>query len=158
MGQKVTMTAQDNINVIRKFWEALQHPGPASMQAMTELMDENIDWEVVPLDMKRRGRDEMRQLIEGSLADAPQDARHEITNVFASEEWVCLEYTTRATITKELAHLNIKHIPKGQKIEVRLVDVFHMKNGKIVSAREYYDHATLMRQLGVETAAEMPDH
>ena len=47
-------------------------------------------------------------------------------------------YTTRATITKELAHLNIKHIPKGQKIELRIVDVFHMKNGKIVSARESY--------------------
>ena len=91
MGQKVTMTAQDNINVIRKFWEVLQHPGPASMQAMTELMDENIDWEVVPLGMKRRGIDEMRQLIERSLADAAQDAWHEITNVFASEEWVCLD-------------------------------------------------------------------
>ena len=65
MGQNVTTAAQDNINVIRKFWKALHHPGPASLQTMTELMDENIDWDVVPLDMKRRGRDEMRQLIKG---------------------------------------------------------------------------------------------
>ena len=36
--------------------------------------------------------------------------------------------------------------------------MFQMKNGKIASAREYYDHATLMRQLEAETAAEMPDH
>lgn len=157
MGQKITITAQDNISVIRKFWKALQHPGPASLQTMTELMDENIDWDVVPLGIKRRGRDEMRQLIEGSWADSPQDGWHEITNVFASEEWVCLEYTARGTITKELTHLNIKHSPKGQKMEIRAVDVFHMKDGKIASAREYYDHATLMRQLGVETAAEVSD-
>lgn len=86
MGQKITMTAQDNISVIRKFWEALQHPGPASLQTMIGLMDEDIDWEVVPLGLKRRGGDEMMQLIEGSWADSPQDAWHEITNVFASEE------------------------------------------------------------------------
>jgi len=158
MGLKVTTTAQDNINVIRKFWEALQQPGPASMQIMTELMDENIDWEVVPLDMKRRGIDEMRQLIEGSWVDSPQDAWHEITNVFASEEWVCLEYTARGTITKELVHLNIEHSPNGQKMEIRAVDVFRMKDGRIASAREYYDHAALMRQLGVETAVKVPGH
>lgn len=60
------MSAQDNINVIRIYWEALQHPGPTSLQTMMELMDEHIDWEVVPLDLKRHGTDEMRQLIEGS--------------------------------------------------------------------------------------------
>jgi len=158
MGQNITTTAQDNISVIRKLWEALQHPSPASLETMIELMDENIDWDVVPLGLKRRGIDEMRQLIEGSWADSPQDGWHEITNVFASEEWVCLEYTARGTITKELAHLNIKHTPKGQKMEIRAVDVFRMKNGKIASAREYYDHASLMRQLEVETAAKAPDH
>jgi ketosteroid isomerase-like protein len=121
------MSAQDNINAIRKFWEALQHPGPASLQTMTELMDEHIDWEVVP-------------------------------NVFGSRDWVCLEYTARGTITKELAHLNLKYSPTGQKMEIRAVDVFHMKNGKVAECRECYDHAALMRQLGVEPAAERPDH
>jgi ketosteroid isomerase-like protein len=152
------MSAQDNINAIRKFWEALQHPGPASLQTMTELMDEHIDWEVVPLGLKRHGIDEMRQLIAGSWADYPQDGWHEITNVYASEDWVCLEYTARGTITKELAHLNLKYSPTGQKMEIRAVDVFHMKNGKVAECREYYDHAALMRQLGVEPAAERPGH
>jgi len=152
------MSAQDNINVIRKFRETLQHPGPASLQTMTELMDEHIDWEVVPLGLKRHGRDEMRQLIEGSWADYPQDGWHEITNVFASDDWVCLEYTARGTMTKELAHLKITYHPTGQKMEIRAVDVFQMKNGKVALAREYYDQAALMRQLGVETAAEIPDH
>ena len=90
---------------------------------MTELMDEHIDWEVVPLGLKRHGIDEMRQLIEGSWADYSQDGWHEITNVFASEDWVRLEYTARGTITKELAHLNLKYSPKGQKKEIRAVDV-----------------------------------
>ena len=163
MGQNITTTPQDNISVIRKFWEALHHPGPASLQTMTELMDENIEWEVVPLNMKRRGRDEMRQLIEGAWAHWAEGGRNEITNVFASEEWICLEWTARHTIpkesgttTKEIQHLNIKITLKGQKIEIRAVDVFRMKDGKIISAREYSDYATIMRQLGVVAAAEVP--
>jgi ketosteroid isomerase-like protein len=78
--------------------------------------------------------------------------------VFASDDWVCLEYTARGTITKELAHLNLKYSPKGQKMEIRAVDVFHLRNGKAAGCREYYDHAALMRQLGVELAAERPNH
>jgi hypothetical protein len=39
------MSAEDNIKVIKKFWDALQHPGPASLQVMTDLIDENIVWE-----------------------------------------------------------------------------------------------------------------
>jgi ketosteroid isomerase-like protein len=88
---------------------------------------------------------------------------NEITNVFASEEWICLEWTARHTIpkesgttTKEIQHLNIKITLKGQKIEIRAVDVFRMKDGKIISAREYSDYATIMRQLGVVAAAEVP--
>jgi ketosteroid isomerase-like protein len=164
MGQNITTTAQDNINVIRKFWEALNHPGPASLQTMTKLMDENIEWDVVPLNMKRRGRDEMRQLIEGAWAHWAEGGRNEITNVFASEEWVCLEWTARhaipkesGTMTKEIKHLNIEITPKGQKIEIRAVSVFRMKDGKIISAREYSDYATIMRQLGVVATAGVPE-
>jgi len=160
MGQNITTTAQNNINVIQKFWEALNHPGPASLETMAELMDENIDWDVVSLNMKRRGRDEMRQLIEGAWEHWAEGGRNEITNVFASEEWVCLEWTARHTvpkesgkITKEIKHLNIKITPKGQKIEIRAVSVFHMKDGKITGAREYSDYSTMMRQLGVVTTA-----
>jgi SnoaL-like polyketide cyclase len=149
------MSALDNISVIQKFWEALQHPGPASLQTMSELMDEHIDWEMVPLGLKRHGRDEMRQLILGSWADYPQDGWHEITNVFGSRDWACLEYTARGTMTKALAHLNLKYSPKGQNMEIWAVDVFQMKNGKAAVARGYYDHAALMRQLGVGTAAEI---
>ena len=43
-------------------------------------------------------------------------------------------------------------------MEIRAVDVFQMKNGKIASAREYYDQAALMHQLGATTAVERPDH
>jgi len=64
---------------------------------------------------------------------------------------VCLEYTAHGTVRKELEHLNLEHPAEGQKIEIRSIDVFHMKNGRIDIAREYYDHATLLRQLGMTT-------
>ena len=77
-----------------------------------------LEGEVVPLGLKRRGREEMRQLIEGSWADYPQDGWHEITNVFGSREWVCLEYTARGTMTKELPHLYISWIG-SQRVDRR---------------------------------------
>jgi hypothetical protein len=79
MGQNITVTAQDNINVIRKFWEAFNRSSLTSLEIMTELMDENVNWEVVPLNIQHRGRDEMRQLIEGAWVhwDGGVGANHE---------------------------------------------------------------------------------
>jgi ketosteroid isomerase-like protein len=148
------VSAQDNIDIIRKLWDALQHPGPDSLQTMIDLMDEDIEWEVVPQGIRRRGRDELRQLIQTGWDNAPADGWHEIRNIFATEDWVCLEYTARGTVTKKLTHLEFEHAPKGHKMELPIVDVFQIKQGKVVRAREYYDQATLMRQLGAGFHAE----
>jgi SnoaL-like polyketide cyclase len=98
-------------------------------------MDEHIGWQVVPLGLRRQGKEQMRQPTEGRWADAPPDGWHEITNIFASEDWACLEYTARGTMTKQLPHLNISYQPSGQQMEIRAVDVFQMKDGKISLAR-----------------------
>jgi len=45
---------------------------------------------------------------------------------------------------------------RRSKIEVRSIDVFRMKNGKIDLAQEYYDQTTLLRQLGIEKISEIP--
>jgi len=149
--------AKTNEDIIRKLWGELHGSGSkASLEMMTGFMDENIDWEVVPLGLKRHGIAEVKLLIQSSWNDMPEGGHHEITNVFANDEWVCLEYTAHGKITKELKHLNLNHPVEGQVIEVRSIDVFHIKNGKIDLAREYYDHATLLRQLGVKTLEDMP--
>jgi hypothetical protein len=57
-------------------------------------------------------------------------------------------------MTKQLAHLNISYQPGGQQMEIRAVDVFQTKGGKISVAREHYDQATLMRHLCIETVTE----
>jgi hypothetical protein len=68
------MSAQDNLHVIRTYWDALQHPGDASLKTMMQLMDEQIGWAVVPLGLKRQGKEQMRQLIEGSWQTPHQTA------------------------------------------------------------------------------------
>ncbi|HYB04575.1 MAG TPA: hypothetical protein VED17_08935 [Nitrososphaerales archaeon] len=86
---------EQNANVIRKLWGELHGSGSkASLEMMTSLMDENIDWEVVPLGIKRHGIEEMKELIQGSWNDMPEGGYHEITNIFSTKEWVCLARAT----------------------------------------------------------------
>jgi len=150
----MTKVSDENIAIFRKLWKILRNPDQ-DYNALMDVIDENITWEIVPLGLKFRGLGEMKQFIEGAKANH-NNGEHEITNLFASEEWVCVEYTVRGTITKELKHLNINHEIEGQKIESRAINVYHIKNGKVDVVREYYDHASVMRQLGVKELPDLP--
>jgi len=84
----MTTISQQNKETICKLWSELHGSGSsASLDFMIDAMDENVDWEVVPLGIKRHGIDELKQLILGMWKDMPEGGYHEITNVFATDEW-----------------------------------------------------------------------
>jgi steroid delta-isomerase-like uncharacterized protein len=83
------------------------------------------------------------------FAEAFPDSMIEVTNAFATEDQVVLEYTGRGTNTGPL-HLPTGDIPAtGRRAELRLCDVTQIRNGKIVSYHTYYDTMTLLLQLGL---------
>ena len=41
--------------------------------------------------------------------------------------------------------------PTNRKIEVSYCSVMQIKNGKVISGRDYYDVSTILRQLGLES-------
>jgi steroid delta-isomerase-like uncharacterized protein len=86
------------------------------------------------------------------FAEALPDSRTELTNAFATEDQVVLEFTSRWTTTGPL-HLPSGAIPAtGRSIELRFCQVIQIRNGKIVRFHTYYDMMTMLEQLGLVPA------
>jgi hypothetical protein len=83
------------------------------------------------------------------FAESFPDSRIELTNAFATEDQVTLEYTLCWNDTGPL------HLPQGalpatrRSGELPCCLVYQIRNGKIASLHHYYDMLTLLEQLGL---------
>ncbi|MBN2007122.1 MAG: nuclear transport factor 2 family protein [Anaerolineae bacterium] len=142
------MSAQENEMIVRNLFEALDNPGSESLKTIMELLDENVNWCVVPYGAPYLGHAGVKSLLD--VAWAATKPNHPITNLFASDEWVCVEYPARSTVAAgKLDQLNVV-IPETRVIDVMGCSILHIKDHKIDLAREYYDVLSMLRQLGVE--------
>ena len=98
----------------------------------------------------RRGGEESASMVGAQ----PSQGRKQITNLFASGDWVCVEYDVRATAAGPIALQNVTIIPAGvsRTIELKVCVIAHIRDGKIDHAGEYWDSASMARQLGVDGA------
>lgn len=144
------MTAQENIALARSQLELFNNhqSDPAWLdKAVADLADdfEQVD---VPSGRTSRGPDGFRQL-NLFFAEGFPDGRTEITNVFATEDQVVVEFTGRGTNTGPL-HMPTGDIPPtGRRAELRFCNVSKIRGGKIVSSHIYYDVMTMLQQLGL---------
>jgi predicted ester cyclase len=86
------------------------------------------------------------------FADGFPGSSTEITNAFATEDQVVIEFTGRGTNTGPL-HMPTGDVPPtGRNTELRFCEVFQIKDRKIVSLHAYYDLMTMLQQLGLVPA------
>lgn len=139
------MSAQDNANLVRTLYNAFNaHDFDRAATVLTresELLN-------VPLGVTFRGPEGNKQFQQG-WATAFPDGKVEITNLVATDDQVVVEYTGRGTHTGPLAGPAGTIPATGRKLELHLVDVHHIQNGKIVKSRTYYDVMGMMQQLGL---------
>ncbi len=62
---------------------------------------------------------------------------------------VVAEFTGRGTHTGELGGPMGPIAPTNRKVEMRCVEILEFANGKVTSARVYFDTANMMMQLGI---------
>lgn len=98
------------------------------------------------------GPEGMRTSLEGWVRAFP-DSRIEITNIVASGNQVVVEFTARGTNTGPLTTPTGEIAPTGRPVEMQFCDVVTVRDGKIVSTRDYFDLTTMMHQLGMAEAA-----
>ncbi len=102
---------------------------------------------------KQGARDEVRRWL-----DAMPDARIQVTNLVEAGDQVIAEYVGRGTHTAPLGSGASAIPPTGRKVELQLCDVVRFQQGRIIGIRNYYDFATIARQLGIgiPSALEQP--
>jgi steroid delta-isomerase-like uncharacterized protein len=81
--------------------------------------------------------------------DAFPDGEVKITNVIVAGEWAVVEFVNRGTQTGTLHSSLGEFPPTGRAMEVRYCSVMKVKDGKVVEGRDYYDSASIAKQLGL---------
>ena len=81
--------------------------------------------------------------------EAFPDGECKVVNIIVQGDWAVVEYVNRGTHTGILRSSLGTFDPTGRSVEVRYCSVMRVENGKVVEGRDFYDSATIARQLGV---------
>ena len=112
-------------------------------QVVSLLADEHV-YEDVTFGAVNRGPAETRRFFEGAYAAFP-DIHFEATTTVVGPERGALEWTMTGTHRGDMPGMPAT----GKSFRVRGATVFEIAGGKIRSVRDYWDAATLLRQLGL---------
>ena len=93
-------------------------------------------------------REEWRAFCGGFVTAFP-DLAQELQLLVDAGEHAFAEVVARGTHTGPLATPEGEIAPTGRTIEIPFCVVVRARDGMLVEGREYYDAATLMRQLGL---------
>jgi steroid delta-isomerase-like uncharacterized protein len=100
-------------------------------------------------------RGELQMGADGYRADyhrwraAFPDGEVKIVRVMVDGEWAVVEFVNRGTHTGPLQSSAGEFAPTGRSMELRYCSVMRVRDGKVVEGRDYYDSASLLRQLGL---------
>jgi len=81
--------------------------------------------------------------------EAFPDGECKVLNIIVQDNWAVVEYVNRGTHSGTLRSSLGTFEPTGRSVEVRYCSVMRVENGKVVEGRDFYDSATIARQLGV---------
>ena len=139
-------TREDNAAIARAVYETFNDHDLERAGALTA---EDMEFVDVPSGRTLRGPEGFMDGMRAWIA-ACFDASVEIVGMFAGEGgWVTAEFVGRGTHDGPMASPGGDIPPTGRPLELRYCEVFRMRDGKIASARLYYDAATLLGQLGL---------
>jgi steroid delta-isomerase-like uncharacterized protein len=77
------------------------------------------------------------------------DGEVKVVNVIVDGNWAVVEFINRGTQTGTLHSSLGTFPPSGRFMQVRYCSVMRVADGKVVEGRDYYDSASIARQLGL---------
>ncbi len=77
------------------------------------------------------------------------DGQLEVVNVIVDGDWAVVEFRNWGTQTGPLQSSLGTFSPSGRSMEARYCSVMRVADGKVVEGRDYYDAASIARQLGL---------
>jgi ketosteroid isomerase-like protein len=135
---------EDNLQMMHTYFDALFGK---DLTPILEMIDEHIEWLIIPTGDTLKGKEQIAKLAPNHWA-ASSDRIKTLVDVFASEDFACLEYRTAGALTNQANFPSISFQPTGKHYEFLCCFTFHITNGKIDRVHEYFDLETIKRQLG----------
>jgi len=136
------MSAQSNLDTMHKYFDLLFGK---EMDELLSMFTDDINWFIVPTNMTIKGKAQFRAMAKNHWAASPVRTKT-MLNVFATNEYACLEYITGGTLKGEADFGIAKIKPTGRKYELQCCFVFHFNaKGLIDKVQEYFDMATVQR-------------
>jgi len=86
--------------------------------------------------------------------EAFPDGEVKIVNVIVQNSWAVVEFVNRGTQTGPLHSSLGTFPPSGRRMEVRYCSVMRVADGMVVEGRDYYDAASIARQLKLVDAQD----
>ena len=77
------------------------------------------------------------------------DGEVKIARVIVQDDWAVVEFVNRGTQTGPLKSSLGEFPPTGRFMEIRYCSVMRVRDGKVVEGRDYYDSASISKQLGL---------
>ena len=77
------------------------------------------------------------------------DGEVKIARVIVQDDWAVVEFVNRGTQTGALKSSLGEFPPTGRFMEIRYCSVMRVRDGKVVEGRDYYDSASISKQLGL---------
>jgi len=141
------MSSLDNVTVARTFHQSWDDRDP---DLGASVIADDCEFVDVPRGELQIGPQGYKNDYERWRTAFP-DGMVKITNIIAEGDWVVVEFTNSGTNTGPLTTAIGDFPPTNRKIEVSYCSVMQIKNGKVISGRDYYDVSTILRQLGLES-------
>jgi steroid delta-isomerase-like uncharacterized protein len=96
----------------------------------------------------QRGPDAGVAVVQMYRSAFPEDLNADVQRIYSSGDTAIVEFIGKGTHKGDLAGI----APTGRKVEMPVITVLEMRDGKVHTEREYMDSAYLMQQLGVVLA------
>jgi len=139
------LTAQDNATIARDHFKAFN---ARDFDKGLALVTSDVKWMNIPFNVNFTGHSGYREFHNNWITAMP-DCKVEITNVVGGEEWTVVEFIGRGTHTGPLAGPQGTIPATQKKLELKVCELFQIKDGQIAESHVYFDAATMMRQLGL---------
>jgi carboxymethylenebutenolidase len=141
------MSAEDNV----RLWE--QHLRGEFVERNEDLsletMVEDASVMHVPTRSGGRGKAELKAYYRDVfIPSLPDELEHTVTNRVVTADYLVEEARIRFVHTKQMDWFLPGLAPTRKEIDVDLVIVIEFRDGKMAAERIYWDHATVLRQVG----------
>ena len=138
------MSTKESVAIVGQLYDLWND---RDLDGALDLASDDVEVRLVALGQTLTGREGFRVFME-RFAIASSDMKKYVSNQVASDDQVVSEFTLRGTHDGSLRTPAGEIPPTGRSIELEVVEVVGIRDGKVAWITNYSDASTLMRQLG----------